>query len=102
DPNDEAQVDAVASIPLGSIDHDVLGFFFAREYGREQDPVVIRMRFLTEHRHLEARRERKDLLEAGHARHAVADDNEPLHRAVLSPRTAACLSFGSRETGSQT
>ena len=90
-PHADAEVDAVLSIPLEPVDHDVVGVLFAGEHRREQHAVVVDVRLVAEDRDVEARRVLQDLLEARHAGHAVADHHQLLHRAVLSTRTADCL-----------
>jgi hypothetical protein len=85
------EVDGVSLIPLEPVDDDVVRALFPGEHRREQHPVVVDVGLVAEDRDVEARREPEDLLEAGHAGHAVADHDQLLHRAVLSTRTADCL-----------
>ena len=78
-------------IPLERIDDDVVRRLFTGEHGGQQHAVVVHVRLVAEHRDGELRRVLQDLLHARHPGHAVADDDQPLHRAVLSTRTADCL-----------
>ena len=62
-------------------------------------------RLIAEHSDIELARVRKNVLQAGHSRHAVANDAQLLHgetpaKFVRSTRTEHCLKFGSREIGS--
>ena len=90
-PHADAEVDAVLPIPFEPVDHDVVSVFFAGEHRREQHAVVVDVGLFAEDRDIEARQVLQDVLEARHAGHAVADDHQRLHRAVLSTRTADCL-----------
>ena len=91
----DAQVDLVALVPLDRVDDDVVGRLLARQHRRQHDPVVVDVRLVAEHRHLEPRLVLEDLLQAVHPRHAVADHHQSLHRpppaAARSTRTADCL-----------
>ena len=84
DPDADAKVDLVASIPLERVDGDVFGALLSGEHGRQHHPVVIDVRLVAEHRDPEHRRVFEDLFDAGHACHAVPDDNEPFHREPLA------------------
>ena len=86
DPNADAQVDVVALIPLDGIQDDVVRGLLAGENGRQHDAVVVDVRLVAEDGDLELRRVLQDLLEAGHPRHAVADDHEALHRGLCRDR----------------
>src|SRR5439155_584622 len=78
-PHAHAKVDAVLPIPVGPVDHDVVGRFLSRKHRREEHAVVVGMGLVAEDGHVEARRMPEDLLEACHARHAVADHHELFH-----------------------
>ena len=106
DADADAEIDAVALIPLDGVEHDVVRGLLAGENGRQHDAVVIDVRLVAEDRDLESRRVLQDLLEAGHARHAVSDHDEALHREPRwysqlpipnSQRLCAFLEVGSWE-----
>ena len=95
DADAEAKPDVVVLIPLERVQRDLVRRPLAGEHRRQQDAVVVDVRLVTEHRDRELRRVLQDLLDAGDARHAVADDDESLHRCHPqregSTRTAHCL-----------
>ncbi len=78
DADADAQVDVVLRVPLATVDDDVVGGLLAGEHRRQHDAVVVDVRLVAEDRHGEARLVLEDLLEAGHPRHAVADDDQAL------------------------
>jgi hypothetical protein len=53
DPHAGVQRHAVVGVPLERVDEDVLGLLRAGEHAREQDAVVVAVRLVAEHRHVE-------------------------------------------------
>ena len=79
------QRDAVLVVPLARVEHDVVDGLLRREHRRQQDAVVVAVRLRAEHRDVvHVRREREQLLDGAHARHAVADEHE-LALSLLRP-----------------
>ncbi len=75
--------DAVLLVPAARPQEDILSRRIARQQRRQQHPVVGRTRFRAHDRDGKASRiERQETFEETHARHAVADDEQPL---ALSP-----------------
>ncbi len=74
---------SLLAIPLERIDDDVVGGLLAGEHRRQHDAVVVDVRLVAEDGDVELRLVLEDLLEAGHAGHAVADDDQSLHRTRL-------------------
>ena len=66
----------LALIPVDVVQHDVVGGLLAGQHRREQDAVVVDVRLVAEDRDLEIVPVLEDLLDAGDAGHAVADDDE--------------------------
>ena len=93
DADAQAKTDVVVLIPLEGIQGDLVGRPLAREHRRKEDAVVVDVRLITEHRDCELRRVLQNLLNAGHTRHAIANDDEPFHREG-STRTAHCFIVG--------
>jgi ABC-type molybdate transport system ATPase subunit len=82
-PDSDAQTDAMALVPLQGIERDVVGRLLAGQHRREQNAVVVDVRLVAEDGDLKARGVLQDLFDAGDARHAVADHDEPFHGHVL-------------------
>ena len=78
-------ITAIAEINPG-VEDDVVRGFFAGEDGRQHDAVVVDVGFIAEDRHVELAGVLQDLLETGHSGHAIADDNEALHRETPAGR----------------
>ena len=78
----DAQLDVVALVPFDRVERDVIRRLLAGQHRREQDPVVVDVCLVAEDRHVEPRRMLEDLLHAGHACHAVADDDQPVHLGI--------------------
>ena len=96
DANTDAELDLVAAIPFLGVDDDLVSLFLAGEDRGEHHAVVVDVRLVTEDGDAELRVVLEDLLDAGHARHAVADDHQSPHRAApsrgaFSTRAADCL-----------
>jgi hypothetical protein len=71
--------DAVGVVPCARVEHDVVHRLLAGQHGRQQDAVVVTVRFGAEHGdavHVGCQLEQ--LLDGPHARHAVADDDQRL------------------------
>ena len=94
--------DAVGRVPRHGVDEDVVGLVAARQHAREQNAVVVAARLVAEHRDVEAARAAalEQIFDESRARHAVADDDQPLFTHRLSIRTAHTLNSGMRLTGS--
>ena len=101
--------DAAAGIPVERIDHDVARMVRTGQHARQQDPVVVAVRFVAEHRHVEtiAAAAGQYVLHQPRACHAVADHDQPPLRAHSgasdrngSTRTAQTLNSGIRLVGS--
>ena len=98
DPRPDAQLDAVLAIPVERVQRDLVGRLLAGQHRRQQDAVVVDVGFVAEDRDVELRRVLQDLLDAGDAGHAVADDDErslPVNRRS-TPGLGACSTLGSR------
>src|SRR5215471_5411296 len=86
--------DLVLLVPVERVQRDLVGRTLTSEHRRQQNAVVVDVRFVAENRDLESRRVLEDLLDTSHTRHAVADDDEPFHdiaHLAGSTRTAHCL-----------
>src|SRR5690606_28990793 len=72
------QFDAIALVPGGIVDHDVLEALLPRKHGRKHDAVVIDARFRAEdHDLVKVRIPRENLFHRAATGHAVADDDQP-------------------------
>jgi hypothetical protein len=61
------QRDAVLVVPRARVDHDLRDRLLAGEHRRKQDPVVVRVRLLAQHRdRVAVGRERAELLDRAH------------------------------------
>src|SRR6185503_14019387 len=76
----DAELDLVAAIPLLGVDDDLVSLFLAGEDRGEHHAVVVDVRLVTEDGDAELRVVLEDLLDAGHARHAISHHHEALHR----------------------
>ena len=74
-----AQLNFVIAIPLDGIQRDVVKRFFADQNGRQENAVVVRLGLVTKNGDVELRRVLEDLLNAGDARHAIADNDQAFH-----------------------
>ena len=99
-PHADAQPDAVLPVPVERVERDLVGRLLAGEHRRQQDAVVVDVGLVAEDRDVELRRVLEDLLDAGHAGHAVADDDErSLAAARSDPASGSGLAFdGSRRS----
>ena len=72
------QRDAAARVPVGPVQHDVVGLLLAGQHRRQQDAVVVAARLGAEHGDGEAvgDAELEQLLDGAHAGHAVADHHQ--------------------------
>ena len=77
DPFAGMQLDAVFGIPVAAVQHDLFHRLLACQYRRQHDAVVIRMRFVAEHRDVvEVGGRLQQLFQSAHAGHAVAHQNQ--------------------------
>jgi len=78
-PHTRVQVNAVVAIPVVPVEHDAVERLFARKDRRQQDAVVVGLRFGAEDGdRVEIGRDLQQFFDGAHARHAVADHDEPL------------------------
>ena len=77
------QRDAAARVPVGPVQHDVVGLLLAGEHRRQQDAVVVAARLGAEHGDGEAvgDAELEQLFDRAHAGHAIARHHQA--RALL-------------------
>ena len=88
----QVQRDVVGVIPVEIVEHDLFQRLFTGEHRRQQDAVVVRMRFSTEHGDvIKVRCNLQQFLQRAHAGHAIADADQP-HLAVFIHVIYAALS----------
>ena len=85
DPHADPQLDAVLAVPLERVQRDLVGRLLAGQHRRQQDAVVVDVGLVAEDRDVELRRVLQDLFDAGHAGHAVADDDQRSLRRSAGP-----------------
>jgi hypothetical protein len=73
----QVQSDAVVSIPVDGVQHDVVEAFLASQQRRQQDTVVVRMGLGAEHRNVVGLPgDGEQFFDHFHAGHAIADDHQ--------------------------
>ena len=82
------QRDAAARVPVGPVQHDVVGLLLARQHRRQQDAVVVAARLGAEHgdRKAVGDTELEQFLDGAHAGHAVAR-----HHQARAPQSVGRL-----------
>ena len=99
------QANAMLAVPAPRVDDDFVERLVARQDRRQQDAVVVRLRFGADDGDVETvGSARQQLLDRPHPGHAVADDHEPRAPAVahvppVFGRGAAAVGFGDHELG---
>ena len=103
------QRDAAARVPVGPVQHDVVGLLLAGEHRREQNAVVVAVRLGAEHGDGEAigDAELQQFFDRAHAGHAIAGHDEPYAASALGrlpelhvPPTRASRMRGTLNVGS--
>jgi hypothetical protein len=86
DARPQAQVDAARAVPVERVEDDVVGGLLAGQHRREQHAVVVDVRLVAEDGDVEVGLVGEHVLEAGHAGHAVAHEDQPCTRRRSSHR----------------
>ena len=84
--NTQLQPDTVLLIPFEPVQRDVIERFLTCQHGREQNAVVVDVGLISKNSDFEFRRVFKNLFHAGHAGHAISNDDKLLHA-----RTSDCM-----------
>ena len=85
------QGDAALGVPVQIVEHDLLDRLLARQHRRQQNAVVIAVRFGAKHGDVVLIGSNgQQLFQGAHPGHAVADQNQFLFFHAISPRGTTC------------